>query len=495
MNTPFTDIRENHFKALFEISKEINSVHDLNSLLAKIMDIAMHALAAERGFIILGSDNFDHLEAITVRNLDENEVVNSHQFSTSIIKKIIETNSGLLSHDALDDERFREAESVLALKIRSMAAVPLRLHNKIIGVIYVDSTHNRKMFTEQSLEFLDAFANQAALAIENARLYESLQQENRILKRDVQQIFPFHEIIGNSPAMKKVFEIMEKVARTDVTVLIEGASGTGKELVARALHENGPRRNKPFVGQYCGALQESLLASELFGHKKGAFTGAIENKKGLLEIADEGTFFLDEIGDISLAIQTDLLRVIQEGEIKPVGETRIRRVNVRFISATNKNLHEQVRQGLFREDLFYRLNVIKIRMPRLCEREGDILLLADHFLKKYAPKTNPRVVGFSAAAIELMQRYQWPGNVRELENAIQAALVLADEAQIQPKHLPLHLGGEPIPSETLNVKEMTDILVRRALKKCGGNRIQTAQTLGVSVRWLQYRLKELNLVD
>jgi len=322
-------------------------------------------------------------------------------------------------------------------------------------------------------------------------LYEALQQENTILKRDIHQVFPFDEIIGQSEVMKNVFQLMEKVARTDVTVLIEGASGTGKELVARAIHAHGPRKNKPFVGQYCGALQESLLASELFGHRKGAFTGAIESKKGLLEIADGGTFFLDEIADISFPIQTDLLRVIQEGEIKPVGDTRIRKVNVRFISATNKNLLEQVKKGLFREDLYYRLNVITINMPALNERGDDILLLAEHFLRRYGPRTNPGVRGISQKAKKLLKQYHWPGNVRELENTIQAALVLADQQELQPEHFPIFGGSSSFEGDSFNVNEMTNFLVRKALKKYGGNRTKAAEALGVSVRWLQYRLKEI----
>lgn len=491
MGDQIPDIREDHFKALYEISHEINSEHDLSQLLQKIMDITLRALDAERGFLILCKSETPPYEALVVRNIEENEIVTEKQYSTSIIQKILQSQSALLSHDALEDERFQGAESVMALKIRSIAAVPLRLHDKIIGVIYVDSTRNRKMFTEKSLDFLNAFANQAALAIDNARLYESLQHENVILKRDVEKIFPFNEIIGESKAMQKVFSVMEKVARTDVTVLIEGESGTGKELVARAIHAHGPRKNKPFVAQYCGSLQESLLASELFGHKRGAFTGATQDKKGLLEIADGGTFFLDEIADISFAIQTDLLRVIQEGEIKAVGDTKIKKVDVRFIAATNKNLQEQVKQGLFREDLYYRLNVIHFDLPPLRDRSQDILLLADYFLKKLAPKTNPTVTGFSPEVLDIMQKYNWPGNVRELENAIQAALVLAEQPLIGPENLPVGSkgeGGEPV---SLNIEAMTNHLVKKALNKFDGNRTNAAEALGVSVRWLQYRIKEM----
>jgi len=491
LSNNIADMTANHFKALFEISEEINSVLNLDTLLSKIMDIAMRALDAERGFIILSREGTQHFQTITARNIDEREVLNSEQFSTSIIRKTFETQEGILSHDALEDERFCDFESVMALKIRSMAAVPLRLRDKFIGVIYVDSIKNRRNFNEKSLHFLEAFANQAALAIENARLYESLQLENRILKRDMEKIFPFNEIIGQSTAMKQVFSLMEKVARTNVTVLIYGESGTGKELVARAIHAHGPRRNNPFVGQYCGALQETLLESELFGHKRGAFTGAVSDKKGLLEIADGGTFFLDEIADISFSLQTELLRVIQEGEIKRVGDTHIRKVDVRFLSATNKNLQEQVKKGLFREDLYYRLNVISIELPPLRERKDDIPLLAEYFLKKYRAKTNPQVTSFSSSALKVIQDYYWPGNVRELENVIQAALVMSDRSKIYPEHLPIYQKARPDEIENLNLSDITNRYVRKALQMHGGNRSKAAQELGVSVRWLQYRLKEL----
>lgn len=491
MSNTISDMSAHHFKALFEISEEINSVLNLDTLLSKIMDIAMRALDAERGFIILSREGTQHFQTITARNIDEREVLNSEQFSTSVIRKIFQTQKGILSHDALEDQRFCDFESVMALKIRSMAAVPLRLRDKFIGVIYVDSIKNRRNFNEKSLNFLEAFSNQAALAIENARLYESLEQENRILKRDMEKIFPFNEIIGQSSTMKQVFSLMEKIARTNVTVLIYGESGTGKELVARAIHAHGPRRNQPFVGQYCGALQETLLESELFGHKRGAFTGAIADKKGLLEIADGGTFFLDEIADISFSLQTELLRVIQEGEIKRVGDTHIRKVDVRFLSATNKSLEEQVKRGLFREDLYYRLNVISIKLPPLRERKDDIPLLADYFLKKYKMKTNSEVTGFSSSALKVIQDYYWPGNVRELENVIQAALVMSDRPKIYPEHLPIYQKARPDEHENLNLSDVTNRYVRKALQMHGGNRTKAAQELGVSVRWLQYRLKEL----
>lgn len=485
-----SDIRENHFKALYEIGREINSLRAPESLLSEIMDIAMRALAAERGFIVLIDSHKKQSDVAAARNISENKAIDLMQIPSSVIRKVIDSRQCVLSHDALEDPRFRDAKSVVTLKVRSMAAVPLRIRDKLIGIIYIDSTKNRKMFAESSLQFLEAFANQAGIAIENARLYQAVQHENISLKRDIEKIFPFNEIIGESQPIKNVFRLMEKVARSDVTVLIEGDSGTGKELVARAIHANGSRRHKPFVAQYCGALQDSLLESELFGHKKGAFTGAIHDKKGLFEIADRGTFFLDEIAEISLALQTELLRVIQEGEIKAVGDTAIKKVDVRIISATNKKLEHEVENGKFREDLFYRLKVITISLPALRERGDDVFLLADYFLKKYGSRLNPQVTGFSANALKLLKSYHWPGNVRELENIIQAALVLTDGTLIDSEHLALsHKRGADFAD--LNLKAAEKRLVINALNRYGGNRKNAAEALGVSQRWLQYKLKEI----
>ncbi|MDZ7261459.1 MAG: sigma 54-interacting transcriptional regulator [candidate division KSB1 bacterium] len=492
MNENFLNIREHHFQALYEISKESYTIKVIDQLLSRIMDIAMKTLSAERGFIVLAKRDTEDLELVLARNISEASAQDLTKISTSVVRQVIEQKTGLLSYDAQEDPRFRQAQSVLLHHIRSVAAVPLRIKDKVIGAIYVDSQKKRQMFTEQSLEFLEAFANQAGIAIENARLYRSLERQNWALKRDVQKIFPFDEIIGESPAMKEVFRLMEKVARSDVTVLIEGESGTGKELVARAIHAHGPRREKPFVAQYCGALPETLLESELFGHKKGAFTGAIADKKGLFEIADGGTFFLDEIAEISMALQTELLRVLQNGEIKPVGDTRVKRVDVRIISATNKDLAQEVKKGRFREDLYYRLRVITINLPPLRQRGNDVKLLAEHFLQKFAPRYNPAIKSFSSKAMELLIRYPWPGNVRELENVVQAALVMADGPHIQPEHLMISTRPE-ISEENLNLKEIEKWAVSRALARFGGNRVQTAQALGVSVRWLQYRLKEWGL--
>ncbi|RMF64549.1 MAG: sigma-54-dependent Fis family transcriptional regulator [Calditrichaeota bacterium] len=288
---------------------------------------------------------------------------------------------------------------------------------------------------------------------------------------------------------------MSRVVESDATVLIEGESGTGKELVARAIHYNGDRRDKPFMALFCGSLPDSLLESELFGHKKGAFTGAVADKRGLFEAAHGGTFFLDEVGDLSPQLQTKLLRVLQEGEIKRVGENEIRKVDVRIISATNRDLYAMVKEGTFREDLYYRLNTISIRMPPLRQRKSDIPLLAHHFLDKFAVKKKAGIKGIDKDAQEALMNYSWPGNVRELENTIERAVVMArgEFITVDDLRLPSTAGGVEKVEAGMSLKEVEKRLVARTLQEQEGNVSETARILGVSRRWLHYKIKEWNL--
>jgi len=286
-----------------------------------------------------------------------------------------------------------------------------------------------------------------------------------------------------------VYKLMKRVMNTDISVLLEGESGTGKELVARALHYSGHRRDNAFIAQFCGNLSENLLESELFGHKKGSFTGAISDKRGMFEMANGGTFFLDEIADISPTIQSKLLRVVQEGEIRRVGDTESRIVDVRIISATNKSLKEQVDKGEFREDLYYRLNVISIILPPLRDRQGDIPVLVKHFLDKYAEKINVTVKKISPRAMQVLGNYHWPGNVRELENTIERAVIMAENETIDVQDL--YIPEQNLVSESpRTLKDYEREIVTKVLDDCGGNKTRTAEILGVSLRWLHYKLSE-----
>lgn len=482
-------MEKGHFDALLTISQEINSIQEIDPLLNKVMDTAMKALNAERGFLILLDSTSGEMSVKAARNISDEIIKDTSQISTSAVQAVLKNGQPMLTHDAQEDPRFKGSESVVFHGILSVACVPLRIKEHLIGSIYVDSRTQRRMFTQESLSFLEAFANQAAIAIENAKLYENLRKENIRLKKEIGEKFHFEGIIGRSKKMRQVLDIVERIADSDVSVLIQGESGTGKELVARAIHYNGMRKERPFIAQYCGALTETLLESELFGHKKGSFTGAVEDKQGLFEAADGGTFFLDEIGDISPNIQTKLLRVLQEGEIKRVGETQTRRVNVRIISASNKDLAEEVKKGSFREDLYYRLNVISIHMPSLRERKEDVPLLAKHFLDKYREKISKPIEGIAPKAMDALLHYNWPGNVRELENTVERALVLTRGKTITAADLYIPKTVD-VMGEAQTLRDIEKNFVLKVLKECDGNKTKAAKQLGVSLRWLHYRLRE-----
>jgi DNA-binding NtrC family response regulator len=331
------------------------------------------------------------------------------------------------------------------------------------------------------------------------RVFETqeLKRETRQLRQRVRDRVAPGNIVGSSPPMQRVFEIVDQVAPSRATVLITGESGTGKELVANAIHQRSPRASGPFVKLHCAALAESLLESELFGHERGAFTGAMARKDGRFQIADGGTLFLDEIGEISPAIQVKLLRFLQEHEFERVGGTQTIRVNVRVIAATNRNLPEEVAKGRFREDLFYRLNVVTLEMPPLRDRRSDIPALAKFFLDRYASENGKTIEGFEPDTLQLLAAYDWPGNVRELENAIERAVVLTTGSNLEARSLPAHVrpkltpAGMPlIPGATMADIERYAIL--ETLKATGGSTSKAAEMLGISTRTIQYRLHEYN---
>ncbi|GAB4372695.1 MAG: hypothetical protein Kow0042_16150 [Calditrichia bacterium] len=486
---------QNLYEALVRISEEMSSVGDMDLLLNRVMDIAMTALQAERGFILLkpAPDAAD-FEVVTARNMSREAISSIRELSSSVVNQVLKEARPVLTYDAQTDQRFAGAESVIFHKIKSIACTPLILKNQVIGAIYMDSRAGSGKFDEESLKFLQAFSRQAAIAVDNARFLERIRMENEQLRRQVSLSSLFPQIIGRSPQILKILEMIRTVANSSAMVLIEGESGTGKELVARALHYHSERKEKPFIPLFCGSLSENLMESELFGHKKGAFTGALENKTGLFEEAHGGTLFLDEIAEINQNIQTKLLRVIQEGEIKRVGESQIRKVDVRIISATNKDLKKEVEAGRFREDLYYRLNVINIKMPPLRERREDIPLIASHFLKIFAEKNKKNIKGFSREAMERLLTYQWPGNIRELVNTVERAVILSPEPEISPEYL--HLSeprAEQLVGKTL--KEIQKQVVLQTLEQQNQNRTKTAEILGVSRRWLQYHLKEWGLLN
>ncbi len=490
------DIPQQYLSALVEISQQINSIKAPDQLLDNILDIAVQQLAAERGFILLKDENDGQtFSPRATRNIDSAKVSDVKDISHSTVEKVLQTASPILTFDALSDERFDDAQSVLMHQIRSIACVPLLLKGDLLGAIYIDSQGQKARFSRQSLDFLQAFANQAAVALENARLLAHLQQENALLKEEFHRIYAFEEIIGKSKAMEQVFALMGKVLNNDITVLLLGETGTGKELVARAIHHNGHRKQHSFVPVNCGAIPENLIESELFGHKKGAFTGAIADKKGLIAVADGGTLFLDEIGELPLSMQVKLLRFLQEKEFSPVGDVRIHQSDVRIIAATNRDLRESVQQGTFREDLYYRLNVITIDIPPLRQRMKDIPLLAKHFLEKYSRTTAKQVNAVNPDALKMMSEYSWPGNIRELENTIERAVVMAAGPAIMPDDLMLPGGKKPAEGVQagMTLEELSSRLLQKTLDAAGGNKTRAAEMMGVSLRWVHYKMKEWGL--
>lgn len=336
------------------------------------------------------------------------------------------------------------------------------------------------------------------MLVEKALHHHQLKEEHQYMKERLDDQFDFSRIIGKSRAMKELFDTMAMIAPSDAMVLISGESGTGKELIANAIHQNGPRRNKPFITVNCAALPENLLESELFGHVKGAFTGAHNQRKGRFHLADKGSIFLDEIGEMALSTQSKILRVLQENEFEPLGSSDTIKVNTRVIAATNKNLKEEIQKGKFREDLYYRLNVVHINIAPLRERKDDIPLLVDFFLKKYAEKNNRLLKGYNPKAMDLIMRYQWPGNVRELENLIERSVIMSRGDILTPKELTetIRAMDQEEPKHKIDMthgmslKEMEKQMILKTLEDTNGNRTHAAEILGISRRTLQLKLKE-----
>jgi Nif-specific regulatory protein len=418
---------------------------------------------------------------------------------------VFKQNEPVIIPDVSQDPRFlKQFDLQNKFVTRSMICVPLRTRKGPIGVLYA-LNKLQGAFTDRDVRLLEVLSGTIAIAIENARLNGEIQsyastlaQENRRLKSEVHDLFRLQGIIGNSPPMRRVFALVEKVLDTTTGVLIQGETGTGKELVAKVIHYNGPLKDRPFIAENCGALAENLLESELFGHVKGAFTGAVAAKKGLFELADGGTIFLDEIGEMGPAMQVKLLRVLQEGEFRPVGGTRYRSVDVRVIASTNRDLEEEVRKDNFRADLYYRINVFPITLPPLRERREDIPLLATHFLRKFAGKLDRPIAHFTPRAVELLSGYDWPGNIRELENEIERALTLAGAQQvISESHLSRKIHASPemhisIPDASLTLPEVTGLIEKQmiddALQKCRGNKSRAARVLGITRQGLSNKI-------
>ena len=455
----------------------------------------MEIAPADRAAILLveqGTAGFSSIHGRD-RRLGANQPVHASQ---TILSRVLDENLAVLSNDVVSDETLRDADSLMAPKVGSVLAAPLAAQDKLLGVIYLDASSPGVHFDSDLLQLVSALGNIAALAIENARHLEWLGGENRRLHEELNI---HHSMVGESKAMREVYEFVSRVAGRDSTVLISGESGTGKELVARAIHENSVRSAKPFVAINCAAITETLLESELFGHERGSFTGAVSQKKGKLEIAEGGSVFLDEIGELAVPMQAKLLRVLQEREFERVGGTRPIKLNIRLIAATNRDLKEASRTGAFRPDLYYRLNVVSLQMPALRERREDIPLLAAFFAANYGQKVKRPVGGISPQARACLMRYDWPGNVRELENAIERAVVLGSTELILPEDLPDSIleetaaSGEPVSALHDGIRQAKKELIERAIEQAGGNYTEAAKILGVHPNHLFRLIRTLNL--
>ncbi|MFO0602781.1 MAG: sigma 54-interacting transcriptional regulator [Polyangiales bacterium] len=514
------------WRRLVAITHRLNDEPRLRALLELVVDATVELTGASRGFVLLKGDDGE-LRTRTARNIGARDLDGDEMaFSRSVAEHVARTGEALVTVDASADGRFHAAASVTAMQLRSVLAVPLRVHGEVVGTVYVDDRFRAGAFDDDAVEVARAFADAAAVAIHNARARSELQRALRRAERlseelerrvDAQRVEleavrqtlaqdvargRYEGIVGRGPAMERLLALVDRVAPTGMPVLLQGESGTGKELVARAIHANSPRAARAFVAENCGAVTETLLESTLFGHVRGAFTGADRNRAGLFEVADGGTLFLDEVGEMSPAMQAKLLRVLQEGEVRPVGGERSRKVDVRVIAATHRDLPEMVRRGAFREDLFYRLAVVVLPVPALRERREDIPTLVAHFLAR-APGAK---VEIDRKAMARLVAAPWPGNVRQLENEVMRAAVMADgiirEGDLA---LPPPAGASGVASTgaragdgaALDLRHaVTDVereLVERALREHGWNQSRAARALGLSRFGLQKKLKRLGI--
>jgi transcriptional regulator with GAF, ATPase, and Fis domain len=485
-----------NLSALLRISAAIGSIRDVESLQWSLLGMIFDVIPAERGAVILVKDSsleiLSHVAWDRAAGPDRPVHV-----SSALLRKVIEERVFLLDTTAAGRKAPSAVNPSEQVHAATVLCVPLVAAHSPIGIIYLDSTNPATPFTEDDLQLASAIAGLAAIAIENARQFESLGIENQQLRA---QASLEHDMVGRSARMREVYQFIERVAPSDATVLICGESGTGKELAARAIHNNSNRKSHPFVALNCAAISETLLESELFGHEKGAFTSAIAQKKGMIEVAEGGSLFLDEIAELSPILQAKLLRVLQEREFTRVGGTRSIKINVRFLAATNKDLQRAVKEEKFRADLFHRLNVISLVLPPLREHAEDIPVLAEYFAARYAKRCNRVVKGISPEARASLQGYGWPGNVRELENAMERAVVIGTSDMILLEDLPEPLleTSSPGTAETPTkyhdaIRNLKKQMIMGALDQADGSFTQAAKILGVHANYLHRLINNLDL--
>jgi Nif-specific regulatory protein len=480
--------------ALMRISAAINAVRGLAGLERPLLELVSEVVPASRGAIVRSEEGATDIAAVVGWGRGQGTTA-PIEVNRALLERVLRDVVGILTREAANG-----AGPSAGPRPRPVLAAPLVAFDKVIGAIVLEGDEAGERLDEGHLHLVMAVAGMAATSLEHARQMESLEGANRRLQTEINLD---HNMVGDSGPMRQVYKRIARVAPTHSTALITGESGTGKELVARAIHRNSPRADRPFVAINCAAITETLLESELFGHERGAFTGAVVQKKGKLEMAEGGTVFLDEIGELSLALQAKLLRVLQDREFERVGGTKRVRVDFRLIAATNRDLEAAIESGAFRRDLYYRLNVVILTMPPLRERREDIPLLASCFARRHADKAKRYVEGFAPDALACLTAYDWPGNVRELENAIEHAVVLGAERLIVPDDLPdaiVEAGASApsiVDSSTLRfheaVKQHKRALILKAVEQGGGNYNAAARLLGLHPNYLHRLIKNLQM--
>jgi Nif-specific regulatory protein len=488
---------------IIKISTLINSTFNINEVLNRIMDSAKSVVKAEASSLLL-IDESNNTLYFHVALGDKGEEVKKFtlKMGEGIAGWVAKYSKPLLVPDVQSDKRFfKDISKQINFKTQSILCVPLKLKNKTIGVLEVINKIGGTSFTKDDQSLLETFSNLAAIAIENARHYQDIKFENIHLRKELVDNKAPSKFIGESKLIKEKLEMADQVAETDTTVLLLGESGTGKELFAEHIHYRSNRRNNTLVKVNCAAIPENLIETELFGHVKGAFTDAVSDKMGKYELANNGTIFLDEIGELSYSVQSKLLRVLQDHIIQRVGGTTSKKVSIRHIAATNKNLYEEVKQNRFREDLFFRLNVFPIFIAPLRERKEDIPLLANHFLYKFNTDLKKNVKGFSNEAMKIITGYYWPGNVRELQNVIERAVVLCKTDTITAKHI--YLGDENISARNIEVEPIHSLkdaindfkkdYITKVLEKTGWKQTKASSILKIQRTYLSRLISELNI--
>jgi Nif-specific regulatory protein len=489
---------------LYDITQALNEHQDLRKSLYRVMDILSNSLNMVRGTITILDLLSNEIHIEVAHGMSNRSIAKAkYKLGEGITGRVIDSGKPVTIPKIGDEPLFLDRTATrrkLGRQELSFICVPIKKGKQIIGALSVDRPYEKAYSLTDGQRLLEVVATMIAshvIKLETIRVErERLRQENRRLQDELKSKYRFTNIIGNSNKMREVFQMISQVCKSNATVLIRGESGTGKELVANSIHYNSNRAARPFVKVNCAALPVNLIESELFGHEKGAFTGAIKQKAGKFELAHKGTVFLDEIGSLGLDVQANLLRILQEKEFERVGGHRTLKVDVRVIAATNKNLEDAVEEDSFRGDLYYRLNVFPIYLPPLRERKTDVLLLADYFLEAYANENHKDIKRFSTPAIDMLMAYHWPGNVRELENCIERAVLLCDERVIHSYHLPptLQTGAESgtLPEQSLQeaVASLEREMIIDALKNTRGNITLAAELLKTTVRKFAYKAKK-----